>query len=64
MEKGFDSATYIKAQRAEILKRVKKFKRLYLEWGGKLIYDDHASRVLPGYDMTAKAKILKKTQGL
>ena len=60
MKKGFDSAIYIKAQSREVLKRVRKFKRLYLEWGGKLLYDGHASRVLPGYDITSKAKILKK----
>lgn len=60
MQKGFDSALYIKAQSAEVLKRVRKFKRLYLEWGGKLIYDDHAARVLPGYGVTTKEKILKK----
>jgi uncharacterized protein (UPF0371 family) len=60
MKRGFDTAKYIRAQSAEILKRVRKFKRLYLEFGGKLIYDDHAFRVLPGYEETAKAKILKK----
>jgi uncharacterized protein (UPF0371 family) len=42
------------------LKRVKKFKRLYLEFGGKLIYDNHASRVLPGYKKTTKIELLKK----
>ena len=60
MKRGFDSEIYVKAQTTEILKRVKKFKRIYLEWGGKLLYDDHASRVLPGYEIMNKAKILKK----
>lgn len=63
MKKAFDSALYIRLQTAAILKRLKKFKRLYLEWGGKLLYDGHASRVLPGYEITAKAKILKKLKG-
>jgi uncharacterized protein (UPF0371 family) len=62
-KRGFDSEIYVKEQTEEILKRVKKFKRIYLEWGGKLIYDDHASRVLPGYEKTAKAKVLKKLKG-
>jgi uncharacterized protein (UPF0371 family) len=60
MKKGFDSNIYIEAQTKEILKRVKKFKRLYLEFGGKLIYDKHAARVLPGYKKTTKVDLLRK----
>ncbi|MCK4649669.1 DUF1846 family protein [Candidatus Pacearchaeota archaeon] len=60
MKRGFDSARYIEAQTAEILKRVQKFERLYLEFGGKLTYDNHASRVLPGYKKTTKVELLKK----
>ena len=60
MKKCFDSSKYIRAQTKEILKRVKKFKRLYLEFGGKLIYDGHASRVLPGYKKTTKIELLRK----
>jgi len=60
MKRCFDSSKYIKAQIAEILKRVKKFKRLYLEFGGQLVYDGHASRVLPGYKKTTKIELLKK----
>ncbi len=60
MKKGFNSQTYIRAQTTEILKRVQKFNRLYLEFGGKLCYDNHASRVLPGYKKTTKVEILKK----
>ncbi len=63
MKRGFDSALYVKLQTKAILKRLKKFNRAYLEWGGKLLYDGHASRVLPGYDINAKAKILKKLKG-
>ncbi|MDH3353052.1 MAG: DUF1846 domain-containing protein [Nanoarchaeota archaeon] len=60
MKKGFDSQIYIQSQTAEILKRVRKFDRLYLEFGGKLCYDNHASRVLPGYKTTTKVELLKK----
>jgi uncharacterized protein (UPF0371 family) len=60
MKRGFDSNIYIEAQTAEILKRVQKFERLYLEFGGKLCYDNHASRVLPGYKKTTKVELLKK----
>jgi len=61
MQQGFDTSKYLKAQLDEILKRVKRFdKRLYLEFGGKLYYDSHAARVLPGYQADAKAQLLKK----
>jgi len=61
MQQGFDTSKYLKAQSDEILKRVKMFdKRLYLEFGGKLYYDSHAARVLPGYQADAKAQLLKK----
>ena len=59
MKKGFDTEKYIRAQKKEILKRMKKFDRLYLEIGGHLAYDGHASRVLPGYDPKTKLKLLK-----
>jgi len=59
MKRGFDTEKYIKAQKKEILKRMKKFDRLYLEVGGHLAYDGHASRVLPGYDPKTKLKLLK-----
>ncbi len=59
MKKGFDAERYIAAQSAEILKRVRRFGRLYLEVGGKLCLDEHASRVLPGYRKTSKVEILK-----
>ncbi len=63
MEKkiGFDNEKYLKEQSSAILKRVKKFKnRLYLEFGGKLIFDYHASRVLPGFDPNIKMRLLQK----
>ncbi len=58
---GFDTDKYLEAQSNEILKRVKKFdKRLYLEFGGKLCYDYHAARVLPGYGPDTKIRLFKK----
>jgi uncharacterized protein (UPF0371 family) len=58
---GFDNERYIREQTAAILERVKRFNnKLYLEFGGKLLYDYHASRVLPGYDPNAKIKLLQQ----
>lgn len=59
MKRGFDTGKYIRAQKKEILKRMKRFDRLYLEVGGHLAYDGHASRVLPGYHPKTKLKLLK-----
>jgi uncharacterized protein (UPF0371 family) len=59
MKRGFDTDKYIRAQKREISKRMKNFDRLYLEVGGHLPYDGHASRVLPGYDPKTKLKLLK-----
>jgi len=61
MKNGFDTKKYLKAQTSAILERVKKFRRkLYLEFGGKLCYDFHASRVLPGYDPNTKILLLQQ----
>jgi len=58
---GFDNEKYLKEQTQAILKRVKKFdNKLYLEFGGKIIFDYHASRVLPGFDPNVKMKLLQK----
>jgi len=58
---GFDNEKYLKEQSAEILKRVKKFSdKLYLEFGGKLLFDYHAARVLPGFDPNVKMRLLHK----
>ena len=59
--KGFDNEKYIQEQTAEILQRVKRFNnKLYLEFGGKLLYDYHAARVLPGYDPNVKMRLIKE----
>jgi uncharacterized protein (UPF0371 family) len=57
---AFDNEKYIQEQTAEILERAKKFDhKLYLEFGGKLLYDFHAARVLPGYDPNIKMRLLQ-----
>ena len=57
---GFNTNKYLKKQTKKILERVNKFKKLYLEFGGKLCYDLHAARVLPGYKPTTKIDLLKQ----
>jgi len=49
-ETGFDNKRYFEAQKEALLGRCAKFSKLYLELGGKLIFDGHATRVLPGFD--------------
>ncbi len=60
MKKGFDHERYLEEQSQYILERVNNFDKLYLEFGGKLFYDMHAKRVLPGFDENAKIKLLRK----
>ncbi len=58
---GFDNEKYLDEQTREILARVESAKgRLYLEFGGKLMFDHHAARVLPGYDPNVKIRLLEK----
>ena len=57
---GFDSEKYIEEQSAYILERVNHYDKLYLEFGGKLVDDKHAKRVLPGFEEDAKIKLLQK----
>ncbi len=57
---GFDSEMYMQKQSEHILERIGKFDKLYLEFGGKLFDDLHASRVLPGFDKAAKINLLQK----
>ncbi|MDB4444393.1 DUF1846 domain-containing protein [bacterium] len=60
-EAAFDNEKYIKEQTSEILERAKQFNdKLYLEFGGKLLYDFHAARVLPGYDPNIKMRLLQE----
>ena len=56
---GFDNQKYLELQSKKILERVDKFGgKLYLEFGGKLFDDYHASRVLPGFEPDSKMKML------
>src|SRR5574344_857484 len=59
---GFDAEKYIEEQSKYILERINhgNSERLYLEFGGKLVHDKHAMRVLPGFDENAKIKLLQK----
>jgi len=58
---GFDNEKYIKLQSAKINDRIKKFGgKLYLEFGGKIFDDLHASRVLPGFNPGSKIEMLKE----
>lgn len=55
----FDSNKYLKLQSEKIKERMKEFdNKLYMEFGGKLFDDYHASRVLPGYDPNIQIKLL------
>ena len=56
---GFDNQKYLELQSKRILERVDSFGgKLYLEFGGKLFDDYHASRVLPGFEPDSKLKML------
>ena len=58
---GFDNEAYLKEQTASILERVERFHhKLYLEFGGKIMFDYHAARVLPGFDPNVKMRLLQK----
>jgi len=60
MKIGFDNALYVKRQTENIQRRIEAFgNKLYLEFGGKLFDDYHAARVLPGFDVNAKVKLLQ-----
>ena len=59
MKIGFDHKKYLEEQSKYILERVNNFDKLYLEFGGKLIGDLHAKRILPGFDENAKIKVLQ-----
>jgi len=59
-EVGFDTEKYLDAQVRRIVERVSFFDKLYLEFGGKLRYDHHASRVLPGFDLDTKVRMLER----
>ena len=58
---GFDSGKYFEMQSEKIEERISHFGgKLYLEFGGKLFDDFHASRVLPGFAPDAKVRLLER----
>lgn len=58
---GFDNEKYLSQQTEAIVERVKRFNnKMYLEFGGKLLFDFHASRVLPGFNPNVKMRLLQK----
>ena len=57
---GFDSEKYLELQSEHIKERISSFEKLYLEFGGKLFDDYHASRVLPGFAPDNKIKMLEQ----
>ncbi len=58
---GFDNQKYLETQSAHIRERIKQFGgKLYLEFGGKLFDDYHASRVLPGFEPDSKIRMLQQ----
>ena len=61
MKHGFDNEKYVKIQSSHIKDRIAKFgNKLYLELGGKLFDDHHASRVLPGFQPDSKLRMLSQ----
>ena len=57
---GFDNEKYLQEQSKAILERVNRFSdKLYLEFGGKILYDYHAARVLPGFAPNVKIRLLQ-----
>ena len=59
MKLGFDNEKYIQTQSAHIRERIVQFGgKLYLEFGGKLYDDNHAARVLPGFQPDSKLRML------
>lgn len=59
MKKAFSNELYVELQSKHIQERIEQFdNKLYLEFGGKLFDDTHASRVLPGFEPDSKLKML------
>ena len=58
---GFDNEKYLGEQSQAIIERAEQFgNKLYLEFGGKMLFDMHAARVLPGFDPNVKMRLLQK----
>lgn len=62
---GFDNELYVKKQIETIKERIKIFdNKLYLEFGGKLFDDYHAKRILPGFELDSKIRLLKEMKDM
>ncbi len=60
-QSAFNNERYLREQTEAIFDRVRRFdNKLYLEFGGKLLFDYHASRVLPGFDPNVKMRLLQQ----
>lgn len=59
-KKCFDAKKYLRIQQTKIKSRIKMFDKLYLEFGGKLIDDQHAARTLPGFLPDLKIRLLQE----
>ena len=59
-KKCFDANKYLKIQKRKIKQRINMFDKLYLEFGGKLIDDQHAARTLPGFSPDLKIRLLQE----
>ncbi len=57
---AFDNQKYKELQKKEIFERINKYGKLYIEVGGKLFDDNHAARVLPGFEPNVKMQIFKE----
>lgn len=57
--KAFDADKYLKIQSEKILERTNIFDKLYLEFGGKLLDDQHAARCIPGFEPDLKIRLLE-----
>ena len=60
MQRCFDARKFLKIQKKKINERIDMFDKLYLEFGGKLIDDQHAARTLPGYLPDLKIRLLQE----
>lgn len=61
MQTGFDNERYLDDQSKCIIERARMFdNKLYIEFGGKLTYDFHAARILPGFDPNVKVRLLQR----
>ena len=58
IKNSLDNKLYLKLQGDKILERVSQFDKLYIEFGGKLFDDYHASRVLKGFEIDSKINVL------